>query len=324
MKSTYFEYLNSLDKQQLINIIYQPFEQRGEYPGIAMRNIALRLSYHGENYKGVQHHKYLRTVHDCLQNALKLTGLGEEMVFCGRTDAGVSAISMIVSLKMKSRIENPNRSYKIVDSDYEEYPYDVILNSFLPEYIRLTGWAPVSDNFSARYDCIERHYRYFFVLNELDITKMEEATKEIIKMENFYKLSTHSNPKAKYNRKIKTLAIKKAHTEIKQDIGDEFQVSSKKDDVYYLEIRAHGFLHNMVRKIFWTIENCGKGKPLCLENIEIASPLPLVFVGAKFKEKLSFIGNKYSKPQFKDEKDLASVKAAMQKLRLERYEDAEL
>ncbi|ELA41788.1 tRNA pseudouridine synthase A [Vittaforma corneae ATCC 50505] len=324
MKSTYYDYLRSLTKEQLIDLIYKPYKKRGEYPAISKRKVALRLSYHGENYKGVQHYKHLKSVHDCLQNALKVSGIGDGIVFCGRTDAGVSAINMVVSVEVNSRLENPNRSYQIIESDHEEYPYDVALNMLLPDDIRITGWAPVPDNFNARYDCIQRHYKYFFALGSLDLKKMEEAVEKICQMDDFYHLSTHSNPKAIYKRKISEIKIHKVSMQtslVKMGLtnnagGNSFSLD---DDLYSLDIKAGGFLHNMVRKIFWVVQRCGKGNPFTLKNVEIADSTPLVFVGAKYREDLNFLGNRYSEVQFQREASIAKIRAAVSQLRLDTY-----
>lgn len=306
MKSTYHDYLNSLTKEQLVELIHKPYERRGEYPAISKRKIALRISYDGESYKGVQYHKHLKSIHDYLQNALTIAELGDNLVFCGRTDAGVSAISMVVSIEVNSRLDNPNRTYEATSEDKREYPYDVILNMFLPEDIRVTGWAPVPDNFNARYDCIQRHYRYFFVLNGMDLNKMNEAVEQIGKMDDFYFLSTHSNPKAVYKRKLDYIAISRV---------EQSKLTSN-EGLYYLDIKAGGFLHNMVRKIYWVIQRCGKGGGFTLNNVEIADPGPLVFVEGIYKNKLNFIGNRYNEMQFKKEADKARIKAEIAELRL--------
>lgn len=322
MKSTYFSYLNSLNKEELIELIYKPFQKYGDYPAISKRRVALRLSYDGKNYKGVQHHKHLRSVHDCLQNALEITGIGNGIVFCGRTDAGVSAISMIVSADMNSRISSPNREYNIVEEDYTEYPYDVILNMHLPEDVRVTGWAPVPDMFNARYSCIQRWYKYFFVLNDLDLERMYTAVEVIGKMDNFYGLSTHSNPKAIYKRSIDEIKIEKVNMITERRDTKElsmFETGNNEGDLYCLDIKASGFLHNMVRKIFWAVQNYGKCNELMTENVEIADARPLVFVGAKYEEDLNFIGNKYTVQQFKDELDIIRAKSAIAKLKYEMH-----
>ena len=50
-----------------------------------------------------------------------------------------------------------------------ELPYMRILNQVLPQDIRVLCWAPVSADFSARYSCLQRTYKYFFPLGAMDI-----------------------------------------------------------------------------------------------------------------------------------------------------------
>ena len=44
-----------------------------------------------------------------------------------------------------------------------------MLNGVLPEEIRVLSWAPVSPDFSARFSCLQRTYKYFFPLGTMDI-----------------------------------------------------------------------------------------------------------------------------------------------------------
>jgi tRNA pseudouridine38/39 synthase len=37
-----------------------------------------------------------------------------------------------------------------------------LLNGVLPDEIRAIAWSPVQNELSARFDCIERVYRYYF------------------------------------------------------------------------------------------------------------------------------------------------------------------
>ena len=47
--------------------------------------------------------------------------------------------------------------------------YCGILNRVLPKEIRVIAWAPVRPDFSARFDCLEREYKYFFPRGDLDL-----------------------------------------------------------------------------------------------------------------------------------------------------------
>ena len=50
-----------------------------------------------------------------------------------------------------------------------ELPYVRMLNAVLPSEIRVLSWAPVEANFSARFSCIQRTYKYFFPRSSLNI-----------------------------------------------------------------------------------------------------------------------------------------------------------
>lgn len=52
---------------------------------------------------------------------------------------------------------------------HEEIDYIGQLNRTLPANVRVTGWAPVPDSFSARYSTAYRVYRYYFNRRGVDI-----------------------------------------------------------------------------------------------------------------------------------------------------------
>mgnify|MGYP001571985363 CR=1 FL=1 len=83
----------------------------------------------------------------------------------GRTDKGVSALGNVISLKVRSE-NNDNAN---------EMNYIKILNGILPDDIRILQKAEVHDDFNARYHCFSRHYKYFFMKNNLNIELMQEA-----------------------------------------------------------------------------------------------------------------------------------------------------
>ena len=56
-----------------------------------------------------------------------------------------------------------------------EHDYPRILNGVLPPAIRVLGWCPVSPDFSARFSCRSRSYRYFFPRRNLDLESMAEG-----------------------------------------------------------------------------------------------------------------------------------------------------
>lgn len=111
---------------------------------------------------------------------------------CGRTDRGVSAFGQVIGLKVRSNRPLPKKRVKMEDAvsadvpmaeaasqeeeieagEEDEQPFDDIhdelcypriLNRLLPHDIRILAWCPTPPpDFSARFSCRERQYRYFF------------------------------------------------------------------------------------------------------------------------------------------------------------------
>lgn len=84
-------------------------------------------------------------------------------------DLGLAALSLETDIEVKSTSLplNPNSSAMdeslSFDHINDELPYCQILNRLLPHDIRVLAWCPAPPpNFSARFSCKERRYRYFF------------------------------------------------------------------------------------------------------------------------------------------------------------------
>lgn len=297
----FHKYLQSLEKHELIAMIHPRMPSRRALSAASHRTIALRMSYDGQGYSGMAPQHGKRTVGEHLLHALRTTGLGDSVVYAGRTDAGVSAVNMVVSAVVISRLNAPNRSYSVVEDDHREYRYDLILNSHLPPDIRVTGWAPAPDTFSARFTCVQRQYRYYFHKEGLDLCRMNEAALRIKGMRNFYSLSKHSDAGARYERTV-----------------DECRVVDD-GDMFYLDIRARAFLHNMVRKIMWVVQRVGRGEEFSLERVGIADPTPLVFSGAAYPTRLAFIGNHRDREAFLDELRTVQTRHKISAFRLQHF-----
>ena len=193
----------------------QGFDAR-EYPSA---HVALRVMYAGWDYRGFAQQgsesSGVRTVEGALFSALRRTKLiapdasPEDVSYtrCGRTDAGVSALGQIVSLRLRSKrvvgerhahegetgdaasrraeaeardafddrtlascdrraarasfVKPPPGGYFVRDAR-DELDYCALLNRALPDDVRVTGWGYVHQDFSARFDCESRAYKYFF------------------------------------------------------------------------------------------------------------------------------------------------------------------
>lgn len=84
---------------------------------------------------------------------------------CGRTDKGVSAFGQVISLEVRSNLKTDEIDIKVED----ELPYCKMLNGVLPKDIRALAWCPVEEEFSARFNCTKRTYKYFFPKDNLSV-----------------------------------------------------------------------------------------------------------------------------------------------------------
>lgn len=141
-----------------------------------------------------------------------------------------------------------------------------MMNSFLPEDIRVLDCVEVSEDFSARFDCVSREYLYFFMRRHLDVVKMNEACKKLIGLHDFRnicRLNVIQNDN--YMRRViqaGIFSVEKGihygrqgwHLEPNQKIEDcavpmDAEVLSNEGspfDLFYLRLRATAFLWNQV------------------------------------------------------------------------------
>jgi len=107
---------------------------------------------------------------------------------CGRTDKGVSALGQVVGIIVRSTVPVdativdkesideilPGEKFQVqlangTLKELEELDYCTALNCALPADIRVYAWAPAPAQFSARFNCQQRVYKYFFNKRNLDI-----------------------------------------------------------------------------------------------------------------------------------------------------------
>lgn len=66
-----------------------------------------------------------------------------------------------------------------------EIPYVQVLNKLLPPEIRIIAWAAVDQEFDARFSCLNRTYKYFFPVANVDVDIMNHAAQKFVGTHDF-------------------------------------------------------------------------------------------------------------------------------------------
>ncbi|KAJ7875337.1 pseudouridine synthase [Mycena olivaceomarginata] len=235
------------------------------------RKIALKFCYSGWAYNGLAIQADttpLPTVEGVIFDALGkarlidpdagLEGCGWER--CGRTDRGVSAGGQVISLWRA-----PRKS---------EHSYTLILNRLLPPTIRILAWSPVAPDFSARFNCKSRHYKYFFAPDNLDIGRMRDAAARLVGLHdfrNFCKLDP-AKQLTTYVRRVMSADISPV-------------AGSDAAGMHVLDLTGSAFLYHQVRHIMAVLFLAGSGlepPSVVTALLNMADALPLMLYACHF------------------------------------------
>lgn len=185
--------------------------------------IALKLAYLGENYYGFQRQPNLVTVDSEVRKALANIGVIDgDFEYAGRTDRGVSALGQVIDFK--------------IDEDKANLARPKCINGRLPRDIWAWASAAVPESFDSRRSAIWREYRYILWHPDLDLELMQSAAKQLLGEHDFRNFSSSKEDTV---RRI-----------LRLDVAEQ-------DGLSIFDIRADGFLWNMVRKIVCTLEMIG-------------------------------------------------------------------
>lgn len=165
--------------------------------------ICLKIAYLGKNYFGFAVQDSVKTVESELFNALTRVKFIEDRKTCnysrcGRTDRGVSALGNAIALHVRSRPNHPQG----------EYDYLGVLNKVLPKDIRVTSVAFVPLHFDARFSCLYREYKYFFFIDDYDLSLMQAAALKYVGLHdfrNFCKLDVVNT--TNYKRRVISISL---------------------------------------------------------------------------------------------------------------------
>ncbi|GGB49296.1 tRNA pseudouridine synthase A 1 [Lentibacillus populi] len=212
-----------------------------------MEKIKCVISYDGSGFAGFQIQPKKRTVQGELEKALMTIHKGAHVRIqaSGRTDTGVHAKGQTI------HFETP---FTIPEANWKR-----ALNTLLPGDLYINEVEKVPSSFHARYDVIEKEYRYY-VWNEketdvfkrnyayqfpyaLDIKAIQDACSYL---EGEHDFTTFSSAKATTRgSKVRTL----------------YQASCEKrgSEIEFI-FRGSGFLYNMVRITVGVLLDIGQGR----------------------------------------------------------------
>ncbi|KAK4162216.1 pseudouridylate synthase [Cladorrhinum sp. PSN259] len=227
------------------------------------------------------------------------TGGDAEMVDAEADEKG-TAEDETKAKQQQQQSKKQNNNYKKPEWDHiaDEINYPKILNRLLPPDIRVLGWAPtLPENFSARFSCRERQYRYFFTQPAfspvpssvavkgkegegwLDIEAMRAAAKMYEGVHDFRNFCKVDGGKqiSVFTRRIFEADI----VEVGDGIGsalpyldkEDFKPSDIKDakfpKVYYFHVRGSAFLWHQIRHMVAMVFAVGQGleKPSIITDL---------------------------------------------------------
>ncbi len=211
-----------------------------------MPRYKLTIEYDGTGYVGWQRQDNGPSIQGALERAIQgFCGDTVTLQGAGRTDAGVHALGQVAHGDLS-----------------RDWPADTVrdaINSHLrPEPIAVIAAERVADDFSARFDAVERSYRYrvlnrrspptletdraWHVSRPLDVEAMHEAAQVLVGLHDF---STFRDAQCQAASPVKSL--------------DSFEVTSEGDLVIF-RVRARSFLHRQVRSMVGSLSHVGQGR----------------------------------------------------------------
>jgi tRNA pseudouridine38-40 synthase len=201
------------------------------------------IAYNGKNYNGWQSQHTGVGVQSVVEDALaKLFRESIKIIGSGRTDTGVHCEQQFFHADIEKEFDIPLFIQK--------------LNSFLPAGIAIYTIKKVRDDASARYEAIERSYRY-------QITRKKDPFLEGYAW-HFFKpvnLETMNKAAALLIGEHDFECFSKVKTDVNHFICDIKSAAwHEKGNMLVFTISANRFLRGMVRSIVGTLLDVGNGK----------------------------------------------------------------
>jgi tRNA pseudouridine38/39 synthase len=140
--------------------------------------------------------------------------------------------------------DGDGQNKKRVEKELTEYAFAKILNNLLPPEIRILGWAPVSNEFSARFSAGSRTYRYFFCRRSMDLDRIRQGLR-LLEGKHDFRNFCKMNVEQVYNFERKIHSAELIEQESDQDI-------------LYIQIHGQAFLWHQIRCIMELVFMIGK------------------------------------------------------------------
>jgi len=208
-------------------------------------NIKIIVEYDGTHYCGWQNQNNGLAVQMAIEQAIaRVEGHRVPLHGAGRTDAGVHALGMCANFHPQVAI--PPEKWALV------------LNTHLPDDIRVVASCAAEEDFHARFDAVGKHYRYtmfyrniasaldsrrsWHIYGPMDVAHMQRQARLLEGTHDFVGFVASGGKK---NATVKTI-----YRSTLTCCGD----------YWYYDVWGNGFLYNMVRIIAGTLVDMGKGK----------------------------------------------------------------
>jgi tRNA pseudouridine38-40 synthase len=246
--------------------------------------IAIGLSFNGSQYHGWQRQQTVISIQESVENAIGFVADHPVDVICaGRTDRGVHALGQVAHFD--THVIRSGSAWILG------------ANSNLPPDIRIRWVKPINENFHARFSAIARRYRYIInnqsvnsalLYNQvtwhrrpLNESLMQKAAEYLLGEHDFTSYRAVECQAQSPVRKIEFLKVKRT------------------GDFIFIDVKANGFLHHMVRNITGVLMQVGeeKQKPIWAQEVlhahcrtkagVTASPCGLYFMEAYYPESFS-------------------------------------
>lgn len=225
-----------------------------------------------------------------------------------------------------------------------EIDYCKMLNSVLPEHIQAVAWAPCARrDFSARFDCVGRTYKYFFPRGGLDLGAMNEAGARLLgehDFRNFCKMDVN-NGVVNYMRRI--TEVKAETTELSPPRVSGSAAAPDPYTMCLLTVAGKAFLWHQIRCVVAVLFRVGEGKesPGVIDellNVErnprrpqyvMASELPLNLFDCQFdddvdwrydEESMAFVVRRFQALWTEHQVKASMLRAALERLHGEQRE----